>query len=212
MKIAIVDSGINAADPHVRSITGGIGATSLEGWTEDISDRLGHGTAVAAVIREKVPEADLYAVKVFDHGLSIRAGAVVRALHWCRHYHMDLVSLSAGLDEVGWDSALENAVDGLLVVSPAGHLPGWLPGVIAVEADEACPRDEFRYYDGVFHASPCPPPAAGFRYKGVDIAVANMTGFVARALPSIPREGQSIAATRDRLMWELASLREARRV
>jgi hypothetical protein len=208
MKVAIIDSGINAADPHVRGIAGGIGATSLEGWTEDISDRLGHGTAVAAVIREKVPKADLYAVKVCDRGLSVRAGSVVRALQWCRHYHMDLVCLSTGAEEVGRDSTRESALNGLLLVSPAGQLPDGLPGVIAVEADEACPRDEFRYYDGVFRASPFPRPAAGFGYQGVDMAVANMTGFVARALPSIVQKREPIAALREGLIFELASFGE----
>ena len=40
-------------------------------------DRLGHGTAVAAAIKEKAPDAEIYAVKVFDRALS---ASVTR---WC---------------------------------------------------------------------------------------------------------------------------------
>jgi hypothetical protein len=208
MKIAIIDSGINATHPHVRFIAGGIAATNPEGWTEDISDRLGQGTAVAALIRQKVLAAELYAIKIFDRSLSARAGAVVRALNWCRHYHMDLIHLSAGAEDAVRPATLESALDGLLVVSAAGQLPERLPGVIAVEADDACPRDEFRYRDGVFRASPYPLPNAGFHCKGVNFAIANMTGFAARILPSIPREPQPSATLRDRLIFELASVKE----
>ena len=83
MKIAIVDSGINATHPYVRSVAGGIGVTSTENWTEDTTDRLGHGTAVAAVIREKAPEAELFAVKIFDRGFFPHADIMIRALDWC---------------------------------------------------------------------------------------------------------------------------------
>ena len=106
------------------------------------------------------------------------------------------------------------------MVSAARQLPGCLPGVIAVDADEECPRDEFRYRAGVFYASPYPRPAAGSAHtespRGVDFAVANMTGFVARTLPSVRATRElagrtwhdSITALRDNLVWELASIGE----
>ncbi len=239
MKIAIIDSGINAAHPHVRAIAGGIGVAP-EGlnprdfhpggfnpggvnpgdFNEDTRDRLGHGTAVAGVIREKVPHADLFAVKVFDRRLSTGIDVMVRALDWCRYHQMDLVNLSVELEDPDQRAALESAIAGLLVVSAARQLPGCLPGVIAVDADEECPRDEFRYRGGVFYASPYPRPAAGSAHpespRGVGFAVANMTGFVARTLPSIRATRElagrawhdSITALRDNLVWELASIEE----
>jgi len=229
MKIAIIDSGINATHPHVRAIAGGIGVAPEgseqsgfhpEGFNDDTLDRLGHGTAVAGVIREKVPFAELFAVKVFDRRLSTGMDVMVRALNWCRYHRMDLVNLSVEIESLDECAALETAVSGLLVVSAARQLPCRLPGVIAVDADEECPRDEFRYRGGVFYASPYPRPAAGSANKEspkeVGFAVANMTGFVARALPSIRAAREpagrtwhnSITALRDKLVWELAWIGE----
>jgi subtilisin family serine protease len=207
MKIAIVDSGINATHPYVRSVAGGIGVTSTENWTEDTTDRLGHGTAVAAVIREKAPEAELFAVKIFDRGFFPHADIMVRALNWCHYHRMDIVSLSIGADDSRQRAAFKCAVSGLIVVSPAHQLPGCLPGVIAVEADETLGRNEFRARDGVFYASPRPRLAteltAPAKDSGVDFAVANMAGIVARLLPSL----QVAAGTaKNRLLKELASL------
>ena len=70
-------------------------------------------------------------------------------------------------------------------------LPGSLPGVVSAQVDWNCPSDRYRVGTGasgnvVFLASGFPreipgvPPALNL--KGVSFAVANMTGFVARAL------------------------------
>jgi hypothetical protein len=76
-------------------------------------------------------------------------------------------------------------------VSAGQTLPGSLPGVIGVMPDPDCPRDGFRYHDGMFYASPYPRPIPGVsvdrNLQGVSFAVANMTGLVARALTSCSR-------------------------
>ena len=69
-------------------------------------------------------------------------------------------------------------------------LPGSLPGVVSVQLDWNCPRDEYRVADvdgvTVFRASGFPRPIPGVpperNLNGISFAVANMTGFVARAL------------------------------
>ena len=83
MRIAIIDSGIHAGHPHVGQVAGGVEITQT-GERQDTIDRLGHGTAVAGAIREKAPDAELYAVKVFDRKLSTSGSVIVRALAWCR--------------------------------------------------------------------------------------------------------------------------------
>jgi hypothetical protein len=64
--------------------------------------------------------------------------------------------------------------------------------VIAVSPED-CPRDTFRYRDGVFYASPLPRPIPGVpperNLQGASFAVANMTGFAAQALQSVRPEG-----------------------
>lgn len=191
MKIAIIDSGIHAGHPHVGDVAGAIHFTG-DGVGPDPVDRLGHGTAVAGAIREKAPHADLFAVKVFDRRLSAQIGAILRALEWCREEHMDIVNLSLGTENPEHRAPLEAALQGNgVIVSAAAMLPGSLPGVVGVEADESCPRDRFRERDGVFLASPYPRPIPGVpperNLHGVSFAVANMTGIVAAALSNSPR-------------------------
>jgi hypothetical protein len=71
-------------------------------------------------------------------------------------------------------------------------LPGTLDGVIAVAPDVECPRDEFRFRDGIFYASPYPRPIPGVpaerNLQGPSFAVANMTGFAAQALALVSTE------------------------
>jgi hypothetical protein len=191
MKIAIIDSGIHPGHPHVGAIAGAVEFT-LAGESNDAIDRLGHGTAVAGAIREKVADAELYAVKVFDRRLTANIGVILRALEWCREQRMDLVNLSLGTQNpVHRGSFLRVIADDLLVVSAASALPGSLPGVIGVTPDPDCPRDAFRYHDGMFYASPYPRPIPGVpvdrNLHGTSFAVANMTGLVAQALKESSR-------------------------
>jgi hypothetical protein len=199
MKIAIIDSGIHPGHPHVGEIAGAVEIT-LSGEGQDPIDLLGHGTAVAGAIREKAPDAELYAVKVFDRRLTANIGVILRALAWCRDQRMDLVNLSLGTENPAHrDGFLRVLGDDLLVVSAANVLPGSLPEVIGVAPDPDCPRDVFRYHAGVFRASPYPRPIPGVpvdrNLKGTSFAVANMTGLVARVLKNSSR-----SAIREALM------------
>jgi Subtilase family len=179
IKIAIVDSGITPGHVHVGAVAGGV---SFAGEGEPI-DRLGHGTAVAGAIRQWTADADLYAVRVFDRRLSANIETIVRALEWCRDQEMDIVNLSLGTANPAHRERFLAVLGRPLVVSPAGLLPGSLDGVAGVEADAECPRDAFRYRDGVFYASPYPRPIPGVpverNLSGVSFAVANLTGLAA---------------------------------
>ncbi len=184
MKIAIIDSGIHAGHPHVGEIAGGVEITAT-GEGPDAIDRLGHGTAVAGAIREKAPDAEIYAVKVFDRKLTANIGVILRALQWCRDHQMDIINLSLGTENPAHRDGFVRIIgDDLLLVSAANVLPGSLPGVIGVAPDPDCPRDIFRYQAGVFYASPYPRPIPGVpvarNLQGASFSVANMTGFVAR--------------------------------
>ena len=147
-------------------------------------DRLGHGTAVAGAIRQWAPEADLYAVKVFDRRLSATIETLLRALEWCRAQAMDMINLSLGTANPAHREPFLAVLDpSMLIVSPATLLPGSLPGSIGVEADAACQRDAFHYTGGLFYASPYPRPIPGIpvdrNLNGVSFAVANVTGLAA---------------------------------
>jgi subtilisin family serine protease len=211
VRIAVIDSGVFATHPHVGGVAGGV-SIALDGTEDgDYVDRLGHGTAVTAAIKEKAPDAAFYAVKVFDRALSTSVATLVRAIEWAARWDMRLVNLSLGTQRAEHERALAAAVAlavryGVIIVAaesdvtPEGErvrwLPGSLPGVIPVISDWDCPRDVFGVSelgeDGrtIFRASPYPRPVPGVppsrNLKGVSFAVANMTGFVARVLESAP--------------------------
>jgi hypothetical protein len=199
VKVAIIDSGIHPDHPHVERVAGGI-AITVDGVTDDWQDRLGHGTAVAGAIREKAPDARLYAVKVFDRRLSANIEVLIRALQWCIEHRMDLINLSLGTSNQSHRSRFESILaTAPPVIAAATLLPGMLSDAIAVAPDQACPRDQYRYQGGVFQASPYPRSIPGVPVErnlhGASFAVANLTGFAARLA-----SGQSAAELRAELI------------
>jgi hypothetical protein len=174
VRVGIIDSGVNPAHPHVGEVAGGVAFGSPV-----YLDYLGHGTAVAGAIREKAPDAELYAVKVFDRTLSTSVDTLVRALEWCLEHEMDVINLSLGtVKPERLEPLLARAT--ALVVSTRN-----LAVSIPVDLDQACPRDAYRYDNGVFYSSgyarPIPGVPPDHNLNGISFAVANMTGFVARA-------------------------------
>jgi subtilisin family serine protease len=199
VRVAIIDSGVHAAHPHVGGVAGGVGIDDDGREHGDYTDRLGHGTAVTAAIKEKAPDADLFAVKVFDRTLSTRVANLIHAIDWAAQNRMHIANLSLGTARPAHETILREAVDrarshGVVVVAARDDggvrwLPGSLPGVISVQLDWSCPRDEYRVAEiegqTVFRASGYPREIPGVppdrNLNGISFAVANMTGFVARA-------------------------------
>jgi hypothetical protein len=188
VRVAIIDSGVNPDHPHVAGIAGG---TEFTGGAKGLYlDYIGHGTAVAGAICEKAPAAELFAVKVFDRALITRAERILEALEWCVENGMHVVNLSLGTTNSRHRARFEQVVaraggSGVILVSASQCLPGCLPGVVGVQPDPTCPREEYRARGGCFYASPYPRPVPGVpperNLNGASFAVANMSGFVARA-------------------------------
>lgn len=202
VRIAVIDSGVHASHPHVGHVAGGIGIDAHGVEHPDFLDRLGHGTAVTAAIREKAPDAEIFAVKVFDRSLATTIAALVAAIDWATRVGVHFVNLSLGTPRAQHEYALRAAVDraearGVTVVSarrddPAGTtlwFPGCLPRVIGVEVDWSIARDQYRivedggqttvFASGFPREIPGVPPERNLH--GVSFAVANATGFLARA-------------------------------
>jgi subtilisin family serine protease len=211
--VAVVDSGINPGHPHVGGVAVGVGFAADGTEHPDWVDRLGHGTAVAAAIREKAPDARLLAVRVFETALTTSVLALARAIDWAAAEGARLINLSLGTANPAHESLLQAAVErglerGALVVSPAEHdgvrwLPGALPGAAGVQLDWDCPRDAVRIQPGsngqpVLQASGYPRPIPGVpperNLKGISFAAANATGLLALAL-----EGRTAARTPEEL-------------
>lgn len=198
VRIAVIDSGVHADHPHVGGVSGGLGIDEDGTPHADFVDRLGHGTAVTAAIREKAPAADIYCIKVFDRELAATGRALVAACDHARQRGVDLVNMSLGTLNADHEHGLLEAVNGLRLagatVIAAGEqdgrrwLPGSLSGVWAVSLDWTVPRDECRIdrlssRGASFRASGFPRPIPGVpperNVKGLSFAVANVTGVIA---------------------------------
>lgn len=201
VRIAVVDSGVHTGHPHVGSVGGGVAIGPGGDIGDDFVDRLGHGTAVAAAIREKAPDAELLAVRVFDRSLSTTGQALVAGIEWSARQGVQIINLSLGTSNQDHARALADAVaiasrHNAIVVSAAPQrdarwLPGSLAGVVSVDVDWQCPRDECRVIDagdeGIrLSASGYPRPIPGVpverNFSGLSVAVANATGLLALVL------------------------------
>ena len=208
VRVAVVDSGVHSAHPHVGGVAGGVAIGSDGSETDDYVDWLGHGTAVTAAIREKAPAAELFAVKVFGDRLATNCNALVRAIEWSVARGARLVNLSLGTSNPAHEARLTAAVTraaerGALVVSARRSdgvrwLPGSLPGAVGVLLDWSCPRHSVRMgtdHQGarVFLASGFPRPIPGVsparNLGGISFAVANVTGMLARLVEAEPEVG-----------------------
>ena len=219
MRVAVIDSGVHARHPHISGVSGGV-SIGPEGVIEQDSyvDRLGHGTAVMAAIHEKATQAEYFAVQVFHSSLRSSAMALLRAIEWTIEQRMDIVNLSLGTRNADHSEQFSRMVERALAAGVAlvsaremdGQpcFPGCLPGVLRVSLDERCDRNRYRVQkagDGIaFLASGYPRPAPGIprerNLQGISFAVANMSGFAARALESL--EQRSLENLQDALIGQ----------
>jgi hypothetical protein len=209
----VIDSGVHAAHPHVGAVSGGI-AIGSDGESGDFSDNLGHGTAVLAAIKERAPEANYFAVKIYFRKLQTNIDALVRALQWSLENRIDVVNLSLGTANPEHRQILlpllEHAGRARMSVVAAAlmgtecALPGSLPGVFGVIADTNLERNVFRReVDGTgvvrWAAAPFPRSIPGVpkerNLQGISFAVANLSGIVLRAAELTPdRSFEKISA------------------
>lgn len=192
VKVAVIDSGVNASHSHITTVAGG---AFFAPGADSYLDILGHGTAVMAAIQEKAPNASYYAIKVFHDTFRTNIAQLIEALQWAIDRRMDVINLSLGTRNADhsehFEPLIEKAVaQGAILVSAIEAqgercYPGSLPGVIGVGVDANCPRDCFRYEGGIFFTSPYPRALPGVpverNLSGISFAVANMAGFVAKA-------------------------------
>jgi subtilisin family serine protease len=151
IRIAVIDSGVHPSHPHVGAVSDGINVAADGTLSDDFLDRLGHGTAVAAAIREKAPGAELFIARVFERRLETTVAALVSAIHWAAACGTQLINLSLGTRTPEHAEPLQRAVAGAraagsLIVAAGEHegvrwLPGTLPGVVSVSLDWSLPRN-----------------------------------------------------------------------
>ncbi len=203
--IGIVDTGINPWHSHVRGVVRGCRIyVSSDGKIcedSDFRDPIGHGTAVAGVLRKALPEADFFAVRVFENGLTTYPSLVARGILRAAEAGCDVINMSLALPstsgaELIADACVRAREAGAVLVA-AGHperpglLPASLPGVYGVISDDELEDDEIEMQGGGPY--PCRargtarnldniPPRANF--WGHSLACARVSAYVAQSRKS----------------------------
>ena len=210
VKVAVVDSGINAHHSHVQRVSGGVGITcdadGLIAFNDDYRDYQGHGTAIAGILRSKAPDVELYSVKVFAERLRTDSRVLAAAIRSCIANDIRIINLSLGTCEISEVDSLrvacEMAAQRDIILVAAGAegeriFPASFPGVVSVSADERCGWSEYVYKEGSeveFRAHPWPRPLRGVaqneNLRGHSMATAHVSALVARIVEAYPRAGR----------------------
>ncbi|WP_019632930.1 S8 family peptidase [Actinomadura atramentaria] len=152
--VAVVDSGVNAANPQLA----GQVLPAVDVTRTGAADCVGHGTEVAGLIAAKrgvtpfygvAPDAKILPIKFAAQSTGVDSGLVAKAIDQAVAKHADVINIST--QSIGDDPRLRAAVKlaldrGIPVVAAAGNLdrkrgdvpelmyPGGYPGVITVGA------------------------------------------------------------------------------
>jgi subtilisin family serine protease len=199
LRIGIVDTGVNPWHSHVRGkITGCRVHLSPDGRVEedgDFRDPIGHGTAVAGVIREAFPDAEIFAVRVFDDEASTYPTLVARGILRAAAERCTFINLSLAIPPGPRDALVRDACAAALaaqcvLVAAAPHeredwLPASVPGVHAVTTDEALACGEVRACGPLRLAAPGRPrelrsTARASNFAGDSFACARALVYLAR--------------------------------
>ena len=196
VKVAVVDSGVDATHPAVGEVAGGVAlefdpdaednVRRVEGPHEDL---FGHGTACAAIIKHAAPKCELYSVRVLGTRLTGKGVVFAAGLRWAVDNGMHVVNLSLSTGKQDYFGLFHEIADeayfhNVMLVSavnnvPAPSYPSQYSSVFSVAAHDG--KDPFR-----FDYNPAPP--VEFGAPGIDVEVAWLNGS------TIEATGNSFAA------------------
>lgn len=177
VKVAVIDSGIDAGHPDVGRVDGYVAVSEgPDGMVYDSAphaDAYGHGTACAGIIRARAPGCELYSVKVLGLGLTGRGTVFAAGLRWAIENGMQVCNLSLGTTKKDYFGVFHELADlayfrRVLLVTAANNMPipsfpSVYASVISVAAHEE--RDPERIYYN-------PDPPVEFGALGIDVRVA----------------------------------------
>lgn len=144
VKVAVLDSGVEfiSGIPVEKSINL---VKDEQDLTYYMNDMTGHGTAVAGIIHQIAPAAQIYSVRVLNGENRGRLSDIVAGIYWCIEQDVDIINMSFGtnVESEVLRKAIQAATQkGILMVSSAGNggdegtveYPAAYPEVIAVGA------------------------------------------------------------------------------
>jgi subtilisin family serine protease len=178
IKVAVIDSGIDATHPAIGSVHGYVAISSgpdgLVYNTEPHTDVYGHGTACAGIIRAIAPECELYSVRVLGPALITSGDVFIAGLRWAIENNMQVCNLSLGSTKKQYFAALHELADLaffrriMLVVAannlPIPSFPSMYASVVSVAAHQDEEYDRYRFYYN-------PEPPVEFGAPGINVRV-----------------------------------------
>lgn len=196
IKVAVIDSGIDADHPSVGGVDGAVivepDETAEDGYRivdGPHRDLYGHGTACAGIIRSIAPDVELYSVRVLGERLTGKGWIFAAGLDWAITAGMDVVNLSLSTSNDDYQSMFHELTDAaafarVMLVSamanePKRTIPSEFSAVFSTAAIRSDDPLEVRYNS----ASP-----AEWGARGVDVDVAWADGS------TITATGNSFAA------------------
>jgi subtilisin len=188
VRVAVVDSGVDAAHPAVGQVAGAVAleydpatpdqVRATEGPHEDL---FGHGTACAGIIRSLAPEAEVYSVRVLGSRLTGKGVVFAAGLRWAITNRMQVVNLSLSTGKRDYFALFHELVDeayfaNVMLVCAVNNVagptyPSQYAAVFSVAANDA--KDPYR-----FEYNPAPP--VEFGAPGIDVEVPWLGGSTIR--------------------------------
>lgn len=177
VKVAVIDSGIDATHPAIDGPVAGYVAITLgaDGLVYDSSvhaDAYGHGTACAGIIRMIAPECELYSVKVLGASLLGSGNVFMAGLRWAVENGMHVCNMSLGTTKKEFFGVLHELVDlayfrNIMLVTAANNLPipsfpSMYASVISVAAHDV--QDAYHFYYN-------PNPPIEFGAPGINVHI-----------------------------------------
>ena len=89
-----------------------------------MNDMTGHGTAIAGIIHDIAPNAQIYSVRIMDAENKATLSRVVEGIYWCIDKDIDIINMSFGttVESAVLKKAIQDANEaGILMVSSAGN-------------------------------------------------------------------------------------------
>lgn len=180
VRVAVLDSGIEADHPRVRGVAGAVdievdldapdAVRAVEGPHEDL---VGHGTACAAIIRSLAPDVELYSVRVLGASLKGSGARLLAGIQWIADREMAVANLSLSTKSEAYLAALHRVCDQAyfartLLVCAANNLPGptYPTQFASVVSVAAMPGDD--PWALAYNAR----PPVEFGARGIDVDVA----------------------------------------
>ena len=212
VRVAVLDSGIEAAHPLMQSVSL---ADDLAVIDDDLQlklvpgeqkDLFGHGTAIAAIIHQVAPEAEIGSFRVLGEQLRSRTAIIREGVRQAldRGYHILNCSFGCGREDqvLFYKDWIDEAyVKGRHVVAACNNFdftkrewPGYFPTVITVNFTRADGLETFYYRPGTlveFAARGQDSEVAWLgggqkKVTGSSFAVPHVAGLLARLISRCP--------------------------